>query len=95
MTDEAIAIVVHYMEKFLFAPEKNWPKIEFDRRSYSRWAVNEILELLADHPFSPADAIIDGFIIRMSYFSCLVKNGDQRFIVAIEAAEEIQSILTR
>ena len=95
MNDEAITMILKYLEECLFEPKRNWPRSEFDRRSYSRWAVNEILELLMDHPFTPADIVIDEFIIKMCYFSHLNKKGDQRFMFAIDIAEDIQSLLTQ
>jgi hypothetical protein len=94
MNDEAIATILKYMEECLFEPNRNWPESEFDRRSYSRWAATEILRFLMDNPFTPADMAICEFIIKMSYFSHLAKKSNQRFIFAIDTAEDIQSLVT-
>ncbi len=94
MNDEAVITVLRYLEECLFEPMKDWPKEEFERRSYERWAAYEIVESLMDHPFATADTVISEFIVKMIYFASLAKEQQKRqFIFAIDVAETIQSLL--
>ena len=93
MNDEAITTIFRYLEEYLFEPMKNWPKDEFEKRSYERWAAYEIIESLMDNPFTTADMVIDEFILKMICFAHLAKEQKQQFILAIDVAETIQSLL--
>lgn len=93
MHDEEVITIFRYLEECLFEPMKDWPKEEFERRSYERWAAYEIVELLMDNPFTTADMVIDEFILKMIYFAYLAKEQKQQFIFAIDVAETIQSLL--
>ena len=93
MNDEAVITVFRDLEECLFEPMKDWPKEEFEKRSYERWAVYEIVESLMDNPFTTADMVIDEFILKMICFAHLAKEQKQQFIFAIDVAETIQSLL--
>ncbi len=93
MNYEAVIIIFRYLEESLFEPTKDWPKEEFEKRSYERWAAYEIIESLMDHPFITADMVIDEFILKMIFFAHLAKEKKQRFIIAIDVAETIRSLL--
>ena len=93
MNDEAVTTIFRYLEEYLFEPMKNWPKEEFEKRSYERWAAYEIVESLIDHPFATADMVIDEFILKMIFFAHLAKEKKQQFMFAIDVAETIQSLL--
>jgi len=67
----------------------NWPLCYFNQRSYSRWAANEILELVMDNPFSTPIDIIEEFIIKMDYFSCIDLSTSLIFSIAKDTAEDI------
>lgn len=94
MNDEAVIKILRYLEEYLFEPMKDWPKEEFERRSYERWAAYEIVESLMDNPFTTADMVIDEFIFKMISFFLLAKEQKQQFIFAIDVAETIRSLLT-
>lgn len=53
MNEAAVSVIREYIEKCLFEPNFNWPKYEFDLRSYSRWAANEILERVIEETLRP------------------------------------------
>ena len=50
MNDEAIQKIMNYTNMHLFEPGENWPKSAIMERSYERWAVDEILLAIMDHP---------------------------------------------
>lgn len=86
---------MNYLDECLFEPRITWPKDEFNRRSYSRWAAGELLEIILDNPFKDSKDIIEGFIIQMLYFSYLANNEKASgiFIVAMDVAEDILMML--
>ena len=69
MNDEIIQKILNYTNEHLFEPGVNWPKSAIMERSYERWAVDEILLALMDHPMTEADLVIEGFILKMELFS--------------------------
>ena len=44
MNDVEVQSICDYLEECLFEPSINWPPEQFAERSYSRWAVSEILD---------------------------------------------------
>ena len=91
MNEDAALLIIEYMENYLFEPRKNWPAYWFEQRSFQRWAANEILELIMDHPLDSPDLIIDGFQLKMILFSCMTQStkASQIFSIARETAESI------
>ena len=68
MNDEVIQKILNYANKHLFEPGENWPKSAIMERSYERWAVDEILLAIMDHPMTEADLVIEGLIFKMELF---------------------------
>lgn len=94
MNEVAICKIMSYIENALFEPRYRWSESMFKERSYSRWAAFEILERIMDRPFTQPDLIIEEFIIKMAYFSCINEDTEasRMFIVARDAAEDILSL---
>lgn len=44
MNDVEVQSICDYLEECLFEPSINWSPEQFAERSYSRWAVSEILD---------------------------------------------------
>lgn len=57
-----------YMNDCLFPPEYSWSEDEFQKRSYSRWAAEEILSLLQSTNKDPID-IVEDFADEIERFS--------------------------
>ncbi len=91
MNDEAIQKIVNYAGEYLFEPDNNWPEEAFLERSYERWAVDEILLALMDHPLTEADMVIEGFILKMELFLHLSDNSQNNFIFTV--AENTAEVL--
>jgi hypothetical protein len=91
MNDIAIRLILEYVEKYLFDPTLNWPREEFEKRSYSRWAAYEIIESIMDHPFEQPIDVIDDFYMRMIIFGRAAEGTKREaiFSCAADAAEEI------
>lgn len=91
MNEEAILAIIKYIDECLFEPANNWPKNWFNQRTYSRWAANEILELVIDNPLTQPSMVIDEFLVKMSYYSCMSENQNINIIfsTAVDTAEDI------
>lgn len=92
MKEAIVSALQEYIDEYLFEPGKNWPKEEFNRRSYSRWAANEIMErLLREMDIRDPLDIIEEFSDEMDRCLDLSENRDIYFIfiVAKETADDI------
>lgn len=96
MNELEIRAISAYADEFLFEPGANWPKFCFDRRSYARWAVTELLTLIMDRPFVPAELTIEAFAIKCGWFTeCFATETTQNFIFSIarDTANDILDVL--
>ena len=95
MNDEAIQKIMNYTNMHLFEPGENWPKAAIMERSYERWAVDEILLAIMDHPMTEADLVIEGFILKMELFLYLSENpaNNHIFQVAENTAETLLGLI--
>ena len=95
MNEQAIEAIEEFYYDSLFEPNRKWPKEEFDRRVYSRWAAQEILERIIECPVLPAQEIVQRFIDEMKGYLELDLNKQMEFIfsTALETTEDIGSIL--
>lgn len=96
MNEAAIIKIMSHIENALFEPQYKWDESIFKERSYARWAAFEILARIMDSPFTPPDLIIDEFIIKMAYFSCINEDTEasRMFIIARDAAQDILDIIS-
>lgn len=95
MNDEVIQKIMNYANEHLFEPGANWPKSAIMERSYKRWAVDEILLAIMDHPMIEAGLIIEGFIIKMEFFLHMSEDSTNNYIfqVAENTAETLLSLI--
>lgn len=95
MNDEAIQKIISYANEYLFEPRSNWSKQAIMERSYERWAVDEILLAIMDHPMTEADLVIEGFILKMELFLYLSENpaNNHIFQVAENTAETLLGLI--
>ena len=95
MYDEAIQKILKYEEEFLFEPGPHWPKKSIQEHAYARWATEEILLTIMDHPFVEPDMIVEEFIIKMEYFLHITGNttANSIFTIAENTAEDILGLI--
>ena len=91
MTDIAVRLILDYINECLFEPHIKWPKDEFDKRSFSRWAAYEITESIMDHPFEQPIDVIDDFYLKMIMLGKAAEETKKEaiFFCAAETAENI------
>lgn len=100
--------ICQYIDDYLFEPSNNWPKDEFKKRSYSRWAANEILIRLVIEDLKPpahivgqnrssASEILTDFILEMGDFSRNTDNDDlyTMFTIAKQTAIDINTYIEK
>ena len=92
MNDEAIQKIMNYTNMHLFEPGENWPKSAIMERSYERWAVDEILLAIMDHPMTEADLVIEGFILKMELFLYLSENPANNHIFYFQKEKHYEGI---
>jgi len=84
--------IIDYMENGLFLPAINWPKEEFEERSYARWAADDILQRIMDNPLFPPDLIIEMYKLEMAAYAEL--NEEIRmFAIAVSTADELLTVI--
>jgi len=83
-------IIEKYLEECLFEPESDWPRCEFERRVYSRWAVAEIIRRIEEGT-EPPMIVIKDFIGQMYAFAEINEDTvpSEIFLIAFNAAEDI------
>lgn len=95
MNEEAIQKIVNYANAYLTEPGANWPKQAVMEHSYERWAVEEILLEIMDHPMTEADLVIEGFILKMEIFLQMTRDSTNNLIfqVAENTAETLLGLI--
>ena len=108
MYDLTIAILIAYSDKYLFMPTKNWSIAEYDRRAYSRWAVDELIYLLREESLKlpphisgrdllePIE-IIHQLFDDVDYYHSISENEKTRsiFLAAKETIQDIMWLIER
>lgn len=84
----------NYINKNLFTPARDWSEYEFRRRSYGRWAANEILNRVTEMPETDPFFVILYFRYQMDVLSTVREDSDAEFIfiTARDTADEIISL---
>lgn len=95
MNERVIFAIEDYMCD-LFEPSRNWPKYEFRKQSYARWAAAEILKRIQKQPDRPPIEIVGDFVRKTDEYSGI--NHDERndsfiFYVAHDVTTDIFDIL--
>lgn len=78
--DTAAQVLLVFLNDSLFEPSITWPKDEFLARSYSRWAVCEIVERLLDNLFGDPESIIEAFLLEMECCKIQANRSGAEFI---------------
>ena len=66
--ERQVRVIIDYVSEYLPDPQPAWPKKEFERIAYSRWAANRIIKMLYDNPVSTPIRIIEEFKYQMGNY---------------------------
>ena len=71
--------------------DNSWPQNEKEEATFSVWALNEILDLVWNHPWTLASDTIDDFAFRLQVYAETSVTPDQKriFTIAAKAALDI------
>lgn len=95
MDERVIFVIQEYMYD-LFEPGRNWPKYEFCKRSYARWAASEILKCIQKNQNIPPIKVVEDFEHKTDEYSGVDhddRNDSFIFYVAHDVATDILDIL--
>lgn len=96
MTDKGyiLSMIWEYAGERIKEPRRRLPKGCFKRRSYQKWAVEEMVRRIErERTLSPSIAV-EQFAQKMEQFSRGKKKEDTMFAVAYDVAKDILDILT-
>jgi hypothetical protein len=85
MNDRALLVIVAALDEYEEAPGIDWPDHEKEEITFSRWALEEILNLVWDHPWTLASETIERFGLTMMQFASTSVTKDQKRIFSIAA----------
>ena len=92
MNERAIIFLLAVLDNFEEPPRPDWPQHEAEEVTFSRWAVEELLQQVWDHPWTLASETIERFAMQMDVYSETCNTDAQHRIFKI-AAETIWSFL--
>lgn len=93
MNKLAVSVIQEYIDKYLFEPRSNWPTYEFNVRSYSRWAANEIIERIQNDSDRSPVSIISEFIREVDLYSEKTPTNQSQLIFSVAKETAIDIIL--
>ena len=70
MNEMAVQRLVQYVEN-MPQPEISWPKHWFDEICFSKWAAEELIQSILDHPTIPAQDTVEEFALKMLAYSSI------------------------
>lgn len=102
-TERAVLIIQDYMldmtlpvrdlDSKRYRPQKiPWKRCNFDQKSYSRWAVKEVLRYVQEHPDKSPVSVIEEFVNLMDRYACASRKNSYIFSVAYDIAVDILDV---
>ena len=91
MNERALMAIMSVLEGFTEPPRSDWPQHEAEEFTFSRWAVEEMLNQVWDHPWTLASDTIEQFALKLKVYAITSKTEKQRriFDIAAETAWEL------
>lgn len=65
MNERAILFLMEVLNGFEEPPRSDWPRHEAEEVSFSRWAVEELLQQVWDHPWTLASETVERFAAKL------------------------------
>ena len=85
MNERAIMALMRMLDVYEDVPRLDWPRCEAEEIAFSRCAIEEILQLVWDHPWTLASDIIEDFALRMELYKNLSVTDEQKQIFSVLA----------
>lgn len=91
--DYILSAIQEYADECLKEPRGHLKKDRFERRSYQKWAVKEILRSIREYDSDKPVMIVEDFIHRMDCFTRRSRNAGAIFSSAKDIATDILEVL--
>lgn len=91
--DYILSVIREYAAEYLKEPRRRLPKGLFERRSYQKWAVDEILRSIDNSKHVSPIVVVEDFIRKMEAFSHKNSKANLIFSVARDVAADILDML--
>lgn len=90
MNERAIMFLMSVLNGLEEPPGSDWPQHEVEEVTFSRWALEELLLQIWDHPWTLASETVERFASKMELFSetCNTDAQHRIFRIAAEAVWE-------
>ena len=85
MNERAIMALMRMLDFYEDVSHLDWPQHEAEEIAFSRCAIEEVLQLVWDHPWTLASETIERFAENMDYYEALSTTNIQRRIFSISA----------
>lgn len=98
MNERVIMALMRMLDMYEDAPRLDWPLHELEEVAFSRCAIEEILQLVWDHPWTLASDTIDDFALKMELYKDSSVTDEQKRIfrvleeTALEVLQEIEPL---
>lgn len=91
MDERAIMALMRMLDMYEDIPHLDWPQHEAEEIAFSRCAIEEVLQLVWDHPWTPASETVENFAETMAVYQTSAVTNEQRriFSVMAETAWEV------
>lgn len=90
MNERAIMALMRMLDIYEDVPYLDWSQHEAEEIAFSRCAIEEILQLVWDHPWTIASETIENFAEKMEFFRDLAVTNEQRRIFSVMAETALE-----
>ena len=88
--EEEILLLYDYMDRYYRLPDPYDKYSSFDKITYGRWAIEEIIQMLVDNPTYDSDQLVYEFAVTMRTLAARKRSVSFIFEIAADTAEEIR-----
>lgn len=90
MNERVIMALMRILDIHEDAPRLDWSQHELEEVAFSRCAIEEILQLVWDHPWTLASDTIEDFALKMELYKDLSVTDEQRRIFSVMAETALE-----
>ena len=86
MNDRVLMALMAILEDFAEPPRSDWLRHEAEAVTFSRWAIEEMVNQIWDHPWTIASETVERFAMRLDIYADTANTDVQTRIFKIAAA---------
>lgn len=85
MNERALMAIMKWLDNYDDPLHLDWPQHELEEVIFTKWAIEEILTLVWDHPWTLASETIEAFAIKLEGYVITSEKDYQKHIFSIAA----------